>query len=70
MVATVTPPGESEMTLLPWIGAVETPASVPFRSPPEEEVIVHDFVPCDDLAGRSNASREALIDSVRAGLQR
>ena len=70
VVATVTPPGEEEMTLLPWIGTVETPASVAFRSPPEEQLIVHDLVPCDDLAGRSNASRAALIESVRAGLQR
>jgi hypothetical protein len=68
VLATVTPPGESPTTLLPWAGAVEVEPFVPFRQPPESVIQVGDFVPCASLETSDAPVREALAAAVRASL--
>ena len=50
VVATVSRPGQSPATLVPWVGEVrlKAPTSV-FREPPESQVVVTDYARCADL---------------------
>lgn len=49
-VAVVGPPGDEQQTLIPLAGRMDIPEPVvAFRSPPEERVVVREFVPCDQL---------------------
>ncbi|MCB9687080.1 MAG: hypothetical protein H6738_16930 [Alphaproteobacteria bacterium] len=50
VVATVGPPGDEQQTMIPLAGRMDMPEPVvPFRSPPEERIVVREFVPCDQL---------------------
>ena len=52
-VALIASPGKSAAHMVPWIGTVALKGQmVRFRAPPESEVIVRDFVPCDQLVSR------------------
>lgn len=50
VIAVVGPPGTGNVSLVPLAGSVTLrSASVPFRDPPESEVTVQEFVPCEKL---------------------
>ncbi|MGB1275176.1 MAG: hypothetical protein ACPG77_05445, partial [Nannocystaceae bacterium] len=69
-IALVNPPGESNTKMIPWAGTVElTSDSVPFRSPPESQVKIKDYVPCDALLGelgKQDAFVEAALRAAAA----
>ena len=68
VVAVIGQPGESPLRLFPWAGEVAFKSdSVPFRDPPESQITVKDYVPCDRLAtalGDSEGLIEAAIRSM------
>jgi hypothetical protein len=67
ILALVSPPGRSPMTLVPWVGEVELDASSsPFREPPEERVRIRDFAYCEDLLSRSDERQSEVADALRA----
>ena len=48
VVALIGTPGSNPIKLMPWAGAVEFKSdTVPHRDPPENQVVIKDFVPCD-----------------------
>lgn len=56
------PPGRTPVRLIPWAGRVSfKEPTAAFRSPPESQVIVEDFVTCDGLID-ALAAREAEIE--------
>ena len=66
-VLSVSPPGPSAAQISPWGGVVDLRArSVPFREPPESQVAVRDFVPCDQILAATAASDTAVADAIRA----
>lgn len=65
-VALVSRPGRSAAQLVPWAGKVTVKRDfVPFREPPESEIVVHDFVPCGDLAAALSEKEPAVRAAVR-----
>jgi hypothetical protein len=74
LVATVSKPGDSPATLVPWVGTVELRSStVPFREPPESEVSVTEMASCSklkkDLSGNAAPADEAkLVSAIKAAL--
>jgi hypothetical protein len=50
LVAVVSAPGIGPQKLVPWAGTVKLRSSeAPFREPPENEITVTEFVPCEKL---------------------
>lgn len=50
VVATVSAPGQSAATLVPWVGQVRLKAAASaFREPPESQVVITDYARCADL---------------------
>ncbi len=48
IAAVVGPPGEVPGALIPLVGTMDVPdPSLPFRVPPEERMMIREFVPCD-----------------------
>ncbi|MGB0678636.1 MAG: hypothetical protein ACPGUV_03135 [Polyangiales bacterium] len=46
-------PGKSPSRIVPWVGGVRLKQSeVPFREPPENAVVVHDYIACDKAMGK------------------
>lgn len=73
VVALVSRPGISPAQLLPWAGRVRLKNSTAaFRDPPENEVIVEEFVPCDklkaDLASNVAPGDEAALGVAIKGV--
>lgn len=65
--ATVSPPGESPATLVPWAGELTLKAKTsPFREPPESQLTVIDFTPCDGLVAEAKAHELVLVDAIKA----
>ncbi|MEO1267130.1 MAG: hypothetical protein AAFX99_03465 [Myxococcota bacterium] len=63
-VGMFTPPGTSNTRLVPLAGLLTLKSeTVPFRSLPESQVVVHDFMPCDQVM-REMMGREADIESA------
>ncbi len=57
LVAVVSGPGIAPARLVPWAGTVKLRSSEsPFREPPENEITVEEFVPCDKLAADLSAN--------------
>jgi hypothetical protein len=67
-VLTVSDPGESAQRLVPWIGDVRMPLSVPFREPPESALAIIDFAPCEALG--AIGKRDDEVEAVLKGLSR
>lgn len=74
LVATVSKPGESPATLVPWVGTVELRSStVPFREPPESEVSVTEMASCSKLkkdlsANAAPADEAKVVSALKAAL--
>lgn len=72
LVALVSKPGISPAQLIPWAGRVKlrNPTAV-FRDPPENEVTIEEFVPCEklraDLGSNVAPSDEAALDAAIKG---
>jgi hypothetical protein len=61
LVATVSKPGVSPASLVPWVGTVELHAqSTPFREPPESQITVVEFGSCAKV-------RQALSSNAAPG---
>ena len=66
-VASITPPGPVESTLLPWAGRIELRSTqIPFRDPPESYVRVKDFAPCASLVDTMRENDDAVGNALRA----
>jgi len=67
VVALIGTPGSSPVKLMPWAGAVEFKSdTVPHRDPPENQVVIKDYVPCDAVIQAmtdNNSFVEAAISS-------
>lgn len=68
-VALVAGAGEVNTRLVPWAGEVVFKGgdSVPFRQPPENQVTIKDYVPCDALMtemAKQDAAVEAALRAV------
>lgn len=74
LVATVSKPGESPATLVPWVGTVELRStSVPFREPPENQMSITELASCakvrQDLSSNAAPGDEAkLVAALKAAL--
>jgi hypothetical protein len=74
LVATVSKPGESPASLVPWVGTVELRNStVPFREPPESEVSVTEMASCTKLkkdlsANAAPADEAKLLAALKGAL--
>jgi hypothetical protein len=67
VVATVSPPGPSPATLVPWAAELTLKsATSAFRAPPEPQVTVTDFAPCGELA-EALAAGEGKVRDVLKG---
>lgn len=67
VVATVSGPGRSAATLVPWAGAVDLKgASVPFREPPESLLSIRDFQACNALGAPLAAGGAAVGQALAA----
>jgi hypothetical protein len=66
-VALISTPGRSATRLVPWVGELTLKKDVvPFREPPESQVVIRDFALCTELAAKL-AEREPIIrEAVRA----
>lgn len=74
VVALVGPPGVQPVTLVPLAGDVKLAStSAPFREPPENQVTVSEFVPCDkllqDLETNVILDGEAAVSKALADVQ-
>lgn len=59
--------GKAPFTMIPWIGKVTLAKEVvPFREPPESEVTIVDWVPCDQVETQLGSARTALIRALWA----
>lgn len=71
VVVTVSMPGPSPQTLLPWIGEVELrEPTAPFREPPESRLVITDYARCSDLATAVEGGREPIAAMIKAGIGR
>lgn len=67
VVALVGKPGESSIKLIPWAGVVELRSDlVPFREPPESQVTIKDYVPCDKLIQAMNDNESFVEAAIRS----
>lgn len=59
--------GKAPSMLVPWVGEVKLKTNVvPFREPPESQVTVVDWVPCDEVEAQLGTAKEALVKALRA----
>ena len=67
VVALIGTPGANPVRLMPWAGTTEFKSdSVPHRDPPENQVVIKDYVPCDAVIQAmtdNNSFIEAAISS-------
>lgn len=67
VVALVGKAGESPLKLIPWAGVVELRSDlVPFREPPESQVTIKDYVPCDKLIQAMNDNESFVEAAIRS----
>jgi hypothetical protein len=65
-VVTVSPPGPSAATLVPWAGVVELKAPTSaFREPPESQLSIRDMVPCAELVAATPKLDEPVLAAIR-----
>jgi hypothetical protein len=62
LLGIVGPPGQETQRLVPLVGLfqMEDPY-LPFRSPPEGDVVITEFVPCDQVESRLDPQALALL---------
>ena len=66
VLATVSPPGRSPARLLPWGGVVELKAvQAAFRSPPESQITIRDYVPCGELLSTLDKTDEPMAHELQ-----
>lgn len=66
LAATVSRPGQSPILIVPWSSTVSVRAAViQFRDPPESQLVVRDYVPCDGL-GDDLEARDAAVEAAIA----
>jgi hypothetical protein len=72
VAATVSQPGQSPVLIVPWTSTVAIRSAViQFRDPPESQLVVRDYIPCDGL-GDDLGARDAAVESAitEAGAER
>jgi len=68
-VAWISTPGESAARLVPWAGVMDLKSQdAAFRTPPEENLAVKDFIPCDQLLKQADAHKDPVREAFEAGL--
>lgn len=68
-VVTVSAPGASPQRLVAWAGQMHfKQPTVPFREPPESQIVVDDFVPCDQLDAALRAGDADVQAAIKAAL--
>ncbi len=66
-LALVSAPGAGPARLVPWAGEVALQRdTIPFREPPEAEITVADFTPCDRLLEDLGAREAEVAAALRA----
>lgn len=69
VVGTVSAPGSSPALLRVWAGGLTLKSgSVPFREPPESELIINDFDRCSDLSVTLPKQDAVLITAIQEAL--
>lgn len=69
VVATVSAPGPSSQQLVLWSATVKLKAeAVPFRQPPEAQVVVQDFAPCADLESALASGSAAVAAALKQAM--
>lgn len=67
VVALIGGPGGAPIRLIPWAGTVEFKAdSVPHREPPESQVVIKDYVPCDALLNAMTDNESFVEAAIRS----
>jgi hypothetical protein len=60
-------PGRSVIKIVEWGGKTDLKLTqVEYREPPESQVIVHDFIPCDELLDNLQERTPALIQAIQS----
>jgi hypothetical protein len=66
LVASVSPRGQSDATLVPWAGKLKLlQPTTKFREPPEDQLQVIDFSKCDAFLKEADVQRVKLIEAVK-----
>jgi hypothetical protein len=70
-IALISGPGETPAKMIPWAGTIVFKGgdSAPFRQPPENQITIKDYVPCDTLLtemGKADAQVEAALRMAAA----
>ncbi|MCA9635897.1 MAG: hypothetical protein KC420_07705 [Myxococcales bacterium] len=67
VVALIGGPGAAPVRLIPWAGTVEFKAdTVPHREPPESQVVIKDYVPCDALLNAMKDNDSFVEAAIRS----
>lgn len=67
VVAVIGSPGETPQRLVPWAGVITLRSdTVPFRDPPESQITVKDFIPCDQLLKVMTDNESFVEAAIRA----
>lgn len=66
VVALVSKPGESPQTLVPWVGKMRLKqAQAPFREPPENQLMVDDFIPCTSVVDALSSKEKDVTTAIK-----
>jgi hypothetical protein len=66
LAAVVSGPGRTSGRLIPWVGELTLESTtVAFRDPPENHVLVRDFMPCGDLLGHLNDGDARIVEAIK-----
>ncbi|MBH25770.1 MAG: hypothetical protein CMH57_15295 [Myxococcales bacterium] len=66
-VGMFTPPGGDTTQLIPLAGQISLKSkTIPFRDPPESQVVVHDFAPCDQVMSELMKRESEIEAALRA----
>ncbi|MFZ5476820.1 MAG: hypothetical protein ACOZNI_08605 [Myxococcota bacterium] len=69
VVATVSAPGQSPATLVPWAAEMKLKSTMAgFREPPEPQVVVTDFTPCAQLDEVLAGGAEKVAGALRGAM--
>jgi len=67
VVAVIGGPGETPQRLIPWAGEVVFRSdTVPFRDPPESQITVKDYAPCDALMNTLTDNESFIEAAIRS----
>jgi len=67
VVAVIGNPGETPQRLVPWAGVITLRNdTVPFRDPPESQITVKDYIPCDQVLKVMTDNESFVEAAIRA----